>query len=101
MNVLCVRIKEKYPAVCIALSQFDSILPEKLSDDFLTQLAQISGDDAVIKVRSTTRFLQVDLDGIIRSWSHSSPHVVGIRDSFIHNFSGGHMGYKGPVSFSG
>ena len=57
VNVLCVRIKEKHPAVCIALSQLDSIFPEKLADDFLTQLAQISGDDAVIKVRSTTRFL--------------------------------------------
>ena len=101
MDILGGGIEEKDTAVVIAASQVNAIPLEKVCDNFLSQAAQVAGDDEVIKVGGASGFLKMGVECGVGGGGHGGPHVVGVGNPLVHKFACGDMGNKGTGSFAG
>lgn len=76
MDILGGGIEEKNTAVVIAASQVNAIPLEKVCDNFLSQAAQVAGDDEVIKVGGASCFLKMGVECGVGGRGHGSPMLL-------------------------
>ena len=67
----------------------------EVQDDLLAQLAQVAGDDEVIKVRGAAGVLKMGREGGIGGGGHGGAHVVGVLDALVDDLAGGDVGHMG------
>ena len=65
VHVLLFPVVQQQAAVLVAVCQVDAVPPEKVPDDVVAQLAQVSGEDEVIVLRAGLRVPEKGGEGVV------------------------------------
>ena len=86
MDVLFLQLEQLQAAVGV-VAQLHAVRFKEFGDDLVAQSAQIARHDEIVVIGGTACVLKVSFQCIVGGGSHGRPHVVGVLDALVLNFT--------------
>ena len=89
MGILCLLVVHQDPTVFVIFHRLIAFFFEKIQQDLLPDIAEISCDDLIVRLRFSSKIFQILCNRTARCRCHTCTHILGVFQSVVHHFSCG------------